>query len=1256
MPQCIDQCVDQCMDQLRQLNHKEFFKNTSLILLVSLAATFFPCVTLAEQCEDWFANQAIDASSPNCELDCSIAPIDMGTFSCHSECDKLCHPISKPAFEELNSENSCTVAANSRVNPEEQSLIETIPLVGIPFTLSYSSLWFRTDSKYRPDNLLFGGWSLSVYWVFDPDTQILWGGDGSHRKVNPMNFDDGGFIIADKNGKYLLSFDVNQRWQYTIDAITGKVYWEAQYDARGRLTKILNSDHVMATITFTDSQSDPDIKTKITMTSAGGKNTFLTFDENGWLSRVQNPSNEIYKISMSDPGLLVKFSNPLGETSINSYDGDGRLTKDLGAYGDYISFLRTVKNQNQIVKIQTALGRTTILTTEILEDKKSSLRSIVDPIGQVIKSQYSEHLGKNQVLDAFGGKLSYSISDDQRFQGRSGYTSKLNYDFANLSYEIDTQRNLSIDPENSFIINHLQDIRTISSVDLPNRTFHADFDRKQASWTYLSPEKRPTKIFLDKEFRPRVVKIGKSQTINYNYDQWGNINLITQGNGPGAVVKSRYQWDAEGNLLQKTDALGSTWQYTYDKSNRLTDEKLPDGSHILRTYDTLGRVSSIAPPGRNQHLLSYTLMDLVASYLPPKIANILTGSTYYNWNLDGQLTETRGDGWKKNFQYNPKNGQLESIQSPRGVTNYSYYQNSNQLKEVTSPDGVINKYTYLGPWTKTLQIEGPIPSSVEYEYYSDGSLKKLNLANGSPVEYRYDLDSLPVRIGDETISRNDLGLPIEMTIKAIKRTVTYDSDGNIQSEFYQSPAASLAQTYKRDASGRIIETKTSMKDKKEPSNTNLSESVIKQYTYDNRGRLNSISNNGQVVHFYIYDANGIRFEHKDPPNSVPLSSSSPSPSPLVNLKFDEQDRITDRAEASVHMHMDYNKDGSTSSITESDLIGATTSQILLEWEPLGALKSARISTGNSNLYTNHIEYILDASNRRVGKKVNGQLVKGWIYQSENQILAETDGTGKIEWQFVYGTKVNIPDLAIKNGKTFLIVSDQIGSPIALLNADSGEFVAHTSFDEWGNEISPPPPKLFELPFGFAGGLWDRDTQLVHFGHRDYDPTIGRFISKDPIGFNGGDTNLFGYVANDPVNWVDPSGLKIAYGNNNSRNLLQPLIEQLMQSPAGAALVNQLESSSASFTLNAVSGGPSSPGNAFRPVVPGANGSVNVDVCPNVGISTNKGPQTATPLRILAHELGHLTGARDNGPGRMNNVNGYENPIMTPIDGLTRVSY
>ncbi|MDR0664625.1 MAG: RHS repeat-associated core domain-containing protein [Helicobacteraceae bacterium] len=63
----------------------------------------------------------------------------------------------------------------------------------------------------------------------------------------------------------------------------------------------------------------------------------------------------------------------------------------------------------------------------------------------------------------------------------------------------------------------------------------------------------------------------------------------------------------------------------------------------------------------------------------------------------------------------------------------------------------------------------------------------------------------------------------------------------------------------------------------------------------------------------------------------------------------------------------------------------------------------------------------------------------------------------------------------------------------------------------------------DIPLGFGGGLYDRDTNLIRFGYRDYDPFIGRWTAKDPIDFMGGQGNLYVYVGSDPINYVDPTG-------------------------------------------------------------------------------------------------------------------------------------
>ena len=88
---------------------------------------------------------------------------------------------------------------------------------------------------------------------------------------------------------------------------------------------------------------------------------------------------------------------------------------------------------------------------------------------------------------------------------------------------------------------------------------------------------------------------------------------------------------------------------------------------------------------------------------------------------------------------------------------------------------------------------------------------------------------------------------------------------------------------------------------------------------------------------------------------------------------------------------------------------------------------------------------------------------------------------------------------------------------------SDNLLMRFNYDSFGNIIEDTDP-AFKLPVGFAGGLLDQDTGLVRFGFRDYDPDIGRWSAKDPIFFDGGDTDLYGYCLNNPINFFDRDGL------------------------------------------------------------------------------------------------------------------------------------
>jgi RHS repeat-associated protein len=163
----------------------------------------------------------------------------------------------------------------------------------------------------------------------------------------------------------------------------------------------------------------------------------------------------------------------------------------------------------------------------------------------------------------------------------------------------------------------------------------------------------------------------------------------------------------------------------------------------------------------------------------------------------------------------------------------------------------------------------------------------------------------------------------------------------------------------------------------------------------------------------------------------------------------------------------------------------------------------------------------------VGRKVNGTLVQGWLYQDQLRPVAQLDGSNNVVARFVYGSKPNVPDYMVTSGGMYRILSDHLGSPRAVVDVSSGNLIETLNFDEFGNETDTLagtlPTGYVRIPFGFAGGLYDPDTGLARFGARDYDATTGRWTTKDPAGLDAEQRNVYAYVEDDPVNRIDFSG-------------------------------------------------------------------------------------------------------------------------------------
>jgi RHS repeat-associated protein len=109
---------------------------------------------------------------------------------------------------------------------------------------------------------------------------------------------------------------------------------------------------------------------------------------------------------------------------------------------------------------------------------------------------------------------------------------------------------------------------------------------------------------------------------------------------------------------------------------------------------------------------------------------------------------------------------------------------------------------------------------------------------------------------------------------------------------------------------------------------------------------------------------------------------------------------------------------------------------------------------------------------------------------------------------------------------YYINADQLNTPRLITDSD-GNTVWKWDGEAFGN--TPPQAEItgtgkFTFNLRFPGQYYDAETGLHYNTYRDYDPSTGRYVESDPLGFGGGQTSTFGYVGGNPLSHIDPFGL------------------------------------------------------------------------------------------------------------------------------------
>ena len=262
--------------------------------------------------------------------------------------------------------------------------------------------------------------------------------------------------------------------------------------------------------------------------------------------------------------------------------------------------------------------------------------------------------------------------------------------------------------------------------------------------------------------------------------------------------------------------------------------------------------------------------------------------------------------------------------------------------------------------------------------------------------------------------------------------------------------------------------------------------------------------NGTVAEGYSYDAVGNR-----------LTSAGP-----VSYNYNSSNELTSDSNAT----FTYDNNGNTASKTDST---GTTSYT---WDFENRLTSVTLpGTGGT------VNFKYDPFGRRIEKIAPTSGTTIYAYDGDN-ITEELGSGGNLLAQYTQGASIDEPLALTGAGGTYYYHPDGLGS-ITSLTDGSGQLAASYVYDSFGR-LTDSTGSITN-PLQYTAREFDSEIGLYYYRARDFDPSLGRFLSEDPTGFAGGD-DFYVYSEDNPASLVDPYGLQASSALESTWNTTEDL--------------------------------------------------------------------------------------------------------------------
>ncbi len=602
-----------------------------------------------------------------------------------------------------------------------------------------------------------------------------------------------------------------------------------------------------------------------------------------------------------------------------------------------------------------------------------------------------------------------------------------------------------------------------------------------------------------------TIKDPLTNVTTLTYYPTGLINSITDAQNNVTT----YVYDSHGNRTSATDAMNNQTTFAYDAGDRLKTITYP-GSTGTTTfgYDYRGRRTSVTDQNSKTTTYAYDDADRLTSVTDAATPGNVTT---YGYDTESNLTSiTDANNHQTTFNYDAF-GRVTKTTFPSTLIETYGYDANNNLTSKTDRKNQLITYTYdqLNRLTKKTY---PDNSTVNYTLDNDSRLTQVTDLTGT---YQFAFDNMG-RLTSTTTSYTFL------TGRNFTTSYSYDAASN-RTAFTDPESGSTSYVY--DALNRL-QTLTLPTAFTATGNFGFSYDALSRrtqmtrpnglksiYAYDNLSRLLSVLHQSGSTTLdgaaYAVDNAGNR------------TSRTPQPSGTAsNFSYDNMYELTQVTQGvSTTESYTYDPVGNRLSslgvspytVNSSNEL-TSTPNTTYTYDNNGNTLTKVVGTGGT------VTFKYDPFGRRIYKSFSAGTTNIYAYDGDN-LVEETNATGAVVARYSQTQNIDEPLAMLRSSATSFYHADGLGSVTSLSSA-AGSIANTYTYDSFGN-LTASTGSITD-PFRYSARESDTETGLYYYRARYYDPTIGRFISMDPIGFKGGD-NHYAFVKNNPLLLRDPKG-------------------------------------------------------------------------------------------------------------------------------------